>query len=257
MKKLLLTIAFLLNLSLCYATQVVIPTTWSTNDTVTNTKLNGINNAFATVINGGLDNTNADTTNGWHFFKSVAALPSAGTQGNVYYLTSDNSLNFDTGATFSKAVTVTSPSASQVPVYNGSSWTPTSITNLGFTTGMIMMWSGTIATIPSGWVLCNGSNGSPDLRNKFIVAADADVGGVAKSTITGSAAQTGGSTTISQGNLPSYNLSATVYNSNGSGSTGIQGTTNGASASTANISSGGSGTAYAQPFFALAFIMKS
>ena len=40
-----------------------------------------------------------------------------------------------------------------------------------FVTGMIMMWSGTIATIPSGWVLCNGSNGTPDLRSKFIVGA--------------------------------------------------------------------------------------
>ena len=58
-------------------------------------------------------------------------------------------------------------------------------------------------------------------------------------------ATTGGSqtVTIAQANLPSYNLSATVYNANGSGLTGIQGTTNGATASTANVPSGGSGTA--------------
>ena len=36
--------------------------------------------------------------------------------------------------------------------------------------GGIIMWSGT--TIPTGWALCNGSNETPDLRNKFIVAAD-------------------------------------------------------------------------------------
>jgi cytoskeletal protein CcmA (bactofilin family) len=36
--------------------------------------------------------------------------------------------------------------------------------------GGIIMWSGT--TIPTGWSLCNGSNGTPDLRNRFIVAAD-------------------------------------------------------------------------------------
>lgn len=64
-------------------------------------------------------------------------------------------------------------------------------------TGIITMWSGTIATIPSGWALCNGSNGTPDLRNRFIVCADADSGGAAKSTITGSAAQTGGNTSHS------------------------------------------------------------
>lgn len=58
-----------------------------------------------------------------------------------------------------------------------------------FVSGMIMLWSGTIATIPTGWLLCNGSNSTPDLRNLFVVGADADAGGVAKSTVTGSALQ--------------------------------------------------------------------
>lgn len=62
-----------------------------------------------------------------------------------------------------------------------------------FTTGMIMMWSGTIATIPTGWVLCNGSNSTPDLRNKFIIGAHSDSAGVAYSTVTGSNTQSGGS----------------------------------------------------------------
>lgn len=60
-------------------------------------------------------------------------------------------------------------------------------------TGVITMWSGTIATIPSGWLLCDGTSGTPDLRNRFIIGADADSGGAAKTTITGSATQTGGS----------------------------------------------------------------
>lgn len=37
--------------------------------------------------------------------------------------------------------------------------------------GLISLWSGSIASIPSGWYLCNGSNGTPDLRDKFIVGA--------------------------------------------------------------------------------------
>ncbi|MEE8059519.1 MAG: LamG-like jellyroll fold domain-containing protein [Pseudomonadales bacterium] len=37
--------------------------------------------------------------------------------------------------------------------------------------GGIIMWSGAIADIPVGWALCNGTNGSPDLRNQFIVGA--------------------------------------------------------------------------------------
>lgn len=35
--------------------------------------------------------------------------------------------------------------------------------------GAIIMWSGTIATIPIGWALCDGTNGTPDLQNRFIL----------------------------------------------------------------------------------------
>lgn len=38
-------------------------------------------------------------------------------------------------------------------------------------TGIVMMWSGSSASIPYGWALCNGSNGTPDLRNRFVVGA--------------------------------------------------------------------------------------
>lgn len=38
-------------------------------------------------------------------------------------------------------------------------------------TGSIVMWSGSIATIPAGWALCDGTNGTPDLRERFIVGA--------------------------------------------------------------------------------------
>ena len=41
----------------------------------------------------------------------------------------------------------------------------------GVPSGCIMLWSGSIASIPSGWLLCNGSSGTPDLRDRFIVGA--------------------------------------------------------------------------------------
>lgn len=41
--------------------------------------------------------------------------------------------------------------------------------------GLIAMWHGLIANIPSGWVLCNGANGTPDLRDKFVKGAAAAV----------------------------------------------------------------------------------
>jgi hypothetical protein len=58
--------------------------------------------------------------------------------------------------------------------------------------GGIIMWSGSIANIPTNWALCNGSNGTPDLRNKFIIGANADNAGVANTNITGTNTQTGG-----------------------------------------------------------------
>ena len=55
--------------------------------------------------------------------------------------------------------------------------------------GGIIMWSGTIETIPATWALCNGSNGTPDLRNRFIMGAGStyypgDTGGLDAVTLT-------------------------------------------------------------------------
>ncbi len=36
---------------------------------------------------------------------------------------------------------------------------------------MIVKFEGSIVSIPSGWVLCDGNNGTPDLRNRFVVGA--------------------------------------------------------------------------------------
>jgi hypothetical protein len=38
----------------------------------------------------------------------------------------------------------------------------------------IIMFSGLESEIPTGWYLCNGSNGTPDLRNRFVLAGDYD-----------------------------------------------------------------------------------
>jgi hypothetical protein len=37
--------------------------------------------------------------------------------------------------------------------------------------GGIIMWSGSVATIPSSWRLCNGANGTPNLQDKFVIGA--------------------------------------------------------------------------------------
>jgi len=37
--------------------------------------------------------------------------------------------------------------------------------------GLICLWSGAIVDIPAGWSLCDGGNGRPDLRNRFVIGA--------------------------------------------------------------------------------------
>ena len=37
--------------------------------------------------------------------------------------------------------------------------------------GGIIIWSGASNAIPSGWYLCNGSNGTPNLQDKFVIGA--------------------------------------------------------------------------------------
>ena len=155
-----------------------------------------------------------------------------------------------------------------------------------FTTGMIMMWSGTIATIPTGWVLCNGSNSTPDLRNRFVIGAHSDTAGVAYTTITGSNTTTGGTKdaivvshthtftgtalgnhnhtlttnrTQKSGNNTPYMLSDPNVGENLDGSATFN--TSSVSAGTpagTNSTEGSSGTDQnLPPYYALAFIMKT
>lgn len=66
----------------------------------------------------------------------------------------------------------------------------------GVPVGGIIMWSGLVANIPAGYALCNGSNGTPDLRNKFIIGAGD----------TYAPAATGGTATVTliEANLPAH-----------------------------------------------------
>ena len=72
----------------------------------------------------------------------------------------DNTKKFETSST---GITVTGTVAATA--FSGDGSALTGITS--FVTGMIIMWTGSSA--PSGWALCNGQNGTPDLRNRFVV----------------------------------------------------------------------------------------
>lgn len=59
--------------------------------------------------------------------------------------------------------------------------------------GCIVMWGGSVATVPSGWRLCDGTNGTPDLRDRFVIGARSDSGGPATTFVTAADTKTGGS----------------------------------------------------------------
>lgn len=75
--------------------------------------------------------------------------------------------------------------------------------------GVIVMWSGSIASIPAGWALCNGAGGTPDLRDRFIVGAGSSY----------AVGNTGGANTVtlSTANIPSH-----THSISGSGTTSGQ-----------------------------------
>ena len=134
--------------------------------------------------------------------------------------------------------------------------------------GIISIWYGSIGSVPTGWYLCDGSNGTPDLRDRFIIGAGS----------TYSVGSTGGSTTrtLTTSEMPSHTHAATVtdpgHNHSITATTfgGASGgailvpfgsTTTGTSTTGITVSNAatGSGTAFniLNPYYALAYVMKS
>ena len=159
-----------------------------------------------------------------------------------------------------------------------------------FSTGMIMMWSGSIGTIPNGWLLCNGAfdpvsgQTPPDLRGKFIVGAGSaysvnDTGGSADAVVV---THTHGatSTSTSTSNVTDNGHVHSTYVNTSTGSTfqaGLYGapnatptstslaytgitvaTTTSTSTTVASATGGVSGTGKnLPPYYALCYIMKN
>lgn len=151
---------------------------------------------------------------------------------------------------------------------NGSTW----ISSTAFVSGMIMMWSGSVGSIPSGWVLCDGTNSTPNLTDKFVIGAGNtydpdDTGGSADAivvshthTASSSVTDPGHSHTYSRFSTASpYNQTNSLVDPSGSYQNNTTETaTTGISVSTTVDSAGSSGTnANLPPYYALAFIMKT
>jgi len=181
------------------------------------------------------------------------------------------------------ASAISSKSDSNSPTFTGTPLAPTasagtSTTQIATTafvatavasaipSGGIIIWSGSASAIPSGWYLCNGSNSTPDLRDKFVVGAGstyavADTGGSANAVVV---SHTHTATVTDPGHSHTITPSSTGYNSAIS-SGPPQATLDGSSTSTAttgvtvsNSTTGVSGTnANLPPYYALCYIMKA
>ena len=163
-----------------------------------------------------------------------------------------------------------------------------------FPSGIITMWSGSISNIPKGWVLCDGQNGTPDLRDRFIVGAGksynvGDTGGANSVTLTvdnlpahshtmgsaGSHTHTGstnssGSHThsyskpsenqlsfgLNQGSLLKNEWLTATTGSAGGHSHSISINSAGSHTHTINNTGGGKAHENRPPYYALAYIMK-
>jgi microcystin-dependent protein len=112
----------------------------------------------------------------------------------------------------------------------------------GIPAGVIVMWSGNTANIPSGWALCDGQNGTPDLRDRFVL-------GIAQGEQPGG---TGGShqKTLTVDHMPNHRHSFSTGSQSNSHTHSVTGGshshTYSRSSSVANyLASGSSATAYA------------
>lgn len=95
-------------------------------------------------------------------------------------------------------------------------------------TDMIVFWAGLSSAIPSGWHLCDGTSGTPDLRDKFIVggggslAVTGSYAHVTDPTSAGTPVVSGG--TIGVANLPAHHHGNVIYGGNSGQVVGPTGT---------------------------------
>ena len=121
--------------------------------------------------------------------------------------------------------------------------------------GFIGLWSGAANAIPSGWVLCDGQNSTPDLRDRFVVGAGSgySVG-----------AQGGADTvTLTEAQMPSHNHTTTVDGTKlfpaAGGTTFNYGGAGVYPGTVFSMSDAGSDQAHENrpPYYALCYIMKT
>lgn len=141
----------------------------------------------------------------------------------------------------------------------------TILDNANSLSGIIVMWSGAVDKIPTGWALCNGQNGTPNLVNRFIVGAGSSyavgaTGGSNTVTLTVDQMPSHTHTITDPGHAHEYTEHAGRQGTaQGGGDYGTIWTDDTEKAKTGiTINATGSGQAHENrpPYYALAYIMK-
>ena len=161
----------------------------------------------------------------------------------------------------------TASSATNTTQLATTEYVTTAISAGGVPTGGIIIWSGASSAIPSGWLLCNGTSSTPDLRNRFVVGAGSTyavgtTGGTADAVVV---SHTHTATVTDPGHTHTYGNSQRVQVGTDNGT--AYDAQNGATFTTgsrvtgitvANSTEGVSGTNQnLPPYYALCYIMKS
>jgi microcystin-dependent protein len=171
------------------------------------------------------------------------------------------------GATLAGPLSVTGTTAVPTSSVAGEAVNNTRLSAF-FPAGLISLWSGAIAAIPAGWALCDGTSGTPDLRDRFIVGAGstyavAATGGEATHTLTTAEmpVHSHANTLTDPGHFhtiqPSTQGSGGSAGSQGAFWTGANTSTNTTGITITNVNAG-SGDAHENrpPYYALAYVMK-
>ena len=127
-----------------------------------------------------------------------------------------------------------------------------------FVTGMIILWSGAADAIPSGFVLCDGNNNTPNLSGRFVVGYDASNGDYDVN-------DTGGAenVTLSIAQIPNHKHTTSFDGHKffpGDGSTSVSyGGAGGYPATVFSMDNTGGGQSHENrpPYYALCYIMKT
>ena len=174
------------------------------------TNISGINNVTATAFYGnGANLTGIDATKIITGNTQVQTIDT-GSDGHVK-ISTEGGERFRVSSAGQIGLSGTNyGSSGQVLTSQGSGSAAAWTTVIGVPSGIIAVWSGSEGSIPSGWYLCNGSNGTPDLRNRFIVGAG--------SGSNYSVGNTGGSDTVtlSTSQIPSHSHTTNNHSHNAS-----------------------------------------